>query len=101
MTDPISHLQTLGLRVRIGPRGTLQAGPPSALTQEARAFLAARREDVLDALRPRRAWRVTLPDGTRFVALRPAGATRSQILEACADQFGSVIRAEPAEARQS
>lgn len=101
MTDPISHLQTLGLRVRIGPRGTLQAGPPSALTHEARAFLAARREDLLDALRPRRAWRVTLANGTRVVAIRPAGATRSDILSTVADQFGQVIGIEPAEARQS
>jgi hypothetical protein len=53
--------------------------------------------ETTETSRIHRAWRVTLADGTRLVAVRPAGATRSQILEACADQFGPVTGIEPAE----
>lgn len=83
--------------------GRLAVTPASRLPAHLRDLLVRHRAEILTLIettetsRIHRAWRLTLANGTRVVAIRPAGATRSQILEACADQFGNVIGAEPAE----
>lgn len=99
------RLRNDGFSLSLNDCGALVVAPAARLDDATRAYIrqhlgeikAALRQPFIETSRIHRAWRLTLADGTRLVAVRPAGATRSQILEACADQFGAVIGAEPAE----
>jgi hypothetical protein len=78
----------MGLRARLGPGGRLQVGPRELLTPEARALAMAHADEIREALAVYRVWRVTLADGTRMVAIRPAGATRADMLRTERGLFG-------------
>lgn len=90
----LARLAAEGLRVRIGPAGNLQAAPVAKLTPELRALIAEHADELRAALEVHRAWRVTMTDGTRLIAVRPEGCTRADMLLIVCEQFGAE-RVEP------
>lgn len=99
----LARLQAEGLRVRIGPGGTLQAAPAAKLTSNMRALIAAHADELRAALKVHRAWRVAMTDGIRLIAVRPEGCTRAAMLEIIRDQFGGerVASVEPTHSGQN
>ncbi|MBK9656916.1 MAG: hypothetical protein IPO66_16275 [Rhodanobacteraceae bacterium] len=87
--NALARLHAEGFRVRIGPAGKLQAAPASRLTPELSELIKRNADDIRAALGVHRCWHVTLVDGTRLAAVRPAGCTHAAILESCRDQFGA------------
>lgn len=81
MTQALAILQSLGLRARLLPDGRLQVGPRDQLTPEYRELIRARAGELRLALGRFRVWRVTLADGTQLTAIRPTGATLTEVLE--------------------
>jgi hypothetical protein len=87
--NALARLQAEGLRVRIGPAGNLQAAPAARLTPDLRALIATHAAELRAALEVHRAWRVTLTDGTRLIAVRPEGCARAEMLATVREQFGA------------
>ena len=87
--NALARLQAEGLRVRIGPAGNLQAAPAARLTPDLRALIAEHADELRAALQVHRAWRVTMTDGTRLIAVRPEGCTRAEMMATVCEQFGA------------
>lgn len=79
----------MGFSLTLSRTGGLVVSPASRLDDSTRGYIKAHLRALTQELAPRhRAWKLTFVDGTGCYALRPAGATREEMIDHCGWQFG-------------